>query len=238
MFHSPIPVEPQVHSTNLPPLDECGEPLVALSSLSNKITVYPAYHLQGYEGALTECYLRTGAAALLIKAVQQLPKGYSFVVFDGWRPYQVQKSLYDSFKQSLLAQGWQEGEELTAELRKFVAMPTQDVNRPAPHLSGGAIDLTISGPDGWLDMGTEFDDFSSLAMTRYFENAPADAGNLIAIRNNRRLLYHLMTGVGFTSNPNEWWHYEYGTLTWARKKQTRAIYGGILSLDNVQKIVE
>jgi D-alanyl-D-alanine dipeptidase len=39
-----------------------------------------------------------------------------------------------------------------------------------------------------------------------------------------------MTDAGFVNYPKEWWHYVFGTLSWARRKKTNAIYGGILSL--------
>ncbi|MDF2683915.1 MAG: D-alanyl-D-alanine dipeptidase, partial [Brevibacillus sp.] len=122
------------------------------------------------------------------------------------------------------------------ELSKFVAKPTTDIEKPSPHLSGGAVDLTISGPNGWLEMGTDFDDFTELAMTRHFEELSSPTEKEIGIRNNRRLLYHLMIQVGFTNYSHEWWHYEYGTRSWARQTNGQPIYGGILSMN--EKVVE
>jgi len=233
MYFPPIPDE-QHASDTLPPLHECGEPLMPLSKLSPKISVHPYYYLEGYAGAMPEAYLRKGVAMRLVQAAERLPQGYSLVVLDAWRPYEVQHSLYERFKQSLLAAGWPEGSELDQELRKFVAPPTRNILQPPPHLSGGALDLTIAGPDGWLNMGTPFDDFSERARTSYFEHVSDDLVETIAIRDNRRLLYHLMTHAGFVNYPEEWWHYEYGTLTWARLMNTTAIYGGVLTLPSHQ----
>ncbi|MCK9911700.1 hypothetical protein MXD81_21270, partial [Microbacteriaceae bacterium K1510] len=89
----------------------------------------------GYDGATAESYLRAGAAQLLLQAAEQLPEDHFFVVLDGWRSYQVQQSLYDRFKQTLLDKGWQEGEALSHELAKFVAKPSQDITKPSPHLT-------------------------------------------------------------------------------------------------------
>lgn len=231
MLYPAIPPIPEVSTAQLSVLNECGEPLVALSTLSPKtIKVYSAYYHLGYEGALPELYLREDAAKRLATAAEKLPVGYCLVALDGWRSTQVQASLYEHFRQSLLLQGWQEGEALTAEVGKFVALPTTNLQKPSPHLSGGAIDLTIAGKDGWLDMGTEFDDFSDLADTRYFEQLAEPSEQQIAIRNNRRLLYHLMTDAGFVNYPKEWWHYEYGTRSWAVRTQQEPRYGGILSI--------
>ncbi|MBE5397647.1 M15 family metallopeptidase [Brevibacillus borstelensis] len=227
----PIPPE-RPHLYVQPLLEECGEAMLPLSSLSEKITVWPMYYKQGYDGTTPEAYLRKSAALRLVQAAERLPDGYRFVVFDGWRSYQVQSSLYERFKQTLLKQGWEEGEALQAELSKFVAVPSKDVQKPSPHLSGGAVDLAIEGPDGWLDMGTEFDDFSERASTRFYENALSPDEQAKTIRANRRLLYHLMTEAGFVNYPKEWWHYEYGTLSWARQTTGQAMYGGILEIDS------
>ena len=230
MTFPPIPLLPEQNGDHPPVLHECGEPLIPLSTLSPRIVLYPAYCRQGYDGAMEEIYLREGAARLLAQAAEKLPRKYHLVALDGWRPYQVQASIYERFRQSLLAQGWQEGEELDAELNKFVAKPTTDISKPSPHLSGGAIDLTIASADGWLEMGTPFDDFSDAAATRYYEELPSLSERELVIRENRRLLYHLMTEAGFVNYPKEWWHYEYGTRSWARKTGQVAIYGGT-SLD-------
>lgn len=228
-----IPIPPEgLPLSAQPTLIECGEGMIPLSALSDKITVYPIYHRQGYEGATAEAYLRESAAARLVRAAEALPPGHRFVVLDGWRSYQVQTSLYEGFRKRLLDQGWVEGESLQRELGKFVAVPSKDIQKPSPHLSGGAVDLTIEGPEGWLDMGTAFDDFSEKAATRYYEDNPPEQDEERIVRANRRLLYHLMTEAGFVNYPKEWWHFEYGTLAWAARKQEQAIYGGILQLSD------
>lgn len=231
MSYPPIPAIQNERAAASSPVVESGEPMIPLSTLSPRIEVYPVYYHQGYDGTQPEAYLRKGAAHRLVAAAKQLPEGYRLVVLDGWRSYQVQASLYERFRQSLLAQGWQEGEELAAELGKFVALPTKDIHTPPPHLSGGAVDLTIAGPDGWLEMGTAFDDFSDQAATRHYEERLSLTEKESLIRENRRFLYHLMSEAGFVNYPKEWWHYEYGTRTWARQTGRQAIYGGILSAE-------
>ncbi|GED68391.1 D-alanyl-D-alanine dipeptidase [Brevibacillus reuszeri] len=215
------------------PVRECGEEMIPLSTLSARITVYPAYFTQGYAGTTPEAYLRKEAAQRLVSAADQLPEGYKLVVLDGWRSFEVQASLYDGFRHSLLMRGWQDGAALVEELRKFVAPPTTDISKPSPHLSGGAVDLTISGPAGWLDMGTGFDDFTEAAATRHFEELLHPTEKEIAIRDNRRLLYHLMTSAGFVNYAKEWWHFEYGTRNWGQQMHQKPIYGGILSMEKI-----
>lgn len=233
MISPPIPKLSNHVLPSTLPVRECGEEMVPLSTLSARISVYPAYYAQGYAGTTPEAYLRKEAARRLASAAEQLPSGYELVVLDGWRSFEVQASLYEGFRQSLLLQGWQDGATLAEELRKFVAPPTTDITKPSPHLSGGAVDLTIAGPNGWLDMGTDFDDFTEAAATRHYEELSQPTENEIAIRNNRRLLYHLMTSAGFVNYAKEWWHFEYGTRSWGQQTHQKPIYGGILSMEKI-----
>ncbi|WP_139490400.1 M15 family metallopeptidase [Brevibacillus dissolubilis] len=168
---SDLPPVPHAHAHDQTPDDftDCGEPLVSLSGLSPKIQIAPIYHQQGLPGATADCYARSTVALRLVQAAELLPDGYSLVILDAWRPCEVQQALYDSFRQTLINQGWPDDETLTEELRKYVAKPSTDIDKPSRHLTGGAIDLTIAGPDGWLDMGGPFDDFTARAATRYYE---------------------------------------------------------------------
>ena len=60
---------------------------------------------------------------------------------------------------------------MLAEVEKYWAAPTTSQDSPAPHSTGGAVDLTIckirNGEP--LYMGSIFDDATELAHTDYFE---------------------------------------------------------------------
>lgn len=227
---TPIPsIDHEQLEKSLPTIQECGEPLLPLSSLSPKIRVQPHYALLNYPAALVDCYLRETVCRRLIQVAENLPRDHYLVVFDGWRPLEVQKSIYDQLKNKLLAEGWTLGERLDNELFKYVATPVYRPEKPLGHLTGGAVDLTIGGPDGLLNMGTEFDDFTERANTRYFEELSGCSADDENCLENRRWLYHLMIGAGFVNYHEEWWHYDYGNIRWAQHNQTVAQYGGLLS---------
>ena len=59
--------------------------------------ISPEYYNQGIKGALKTCSIRKTVADMLIKAKELLPKGYNFKIYDGWRPYSVQKALWDMY---------------------------------------------------------------------------------------------------------------------------------------------
>ncbi|ASV66790.1 hypothetical protein CKF48_05315 [Cytobacillus kochii] len=47
---------------------------------------------------------------------------------------------------------------------------------------------------------------------------------------NRKLLKRTMLNAGFISNIDEWWHYEYGTKSWANKVGVKQYFRGILEI--------
>jgi D-alanyl-D-alanine dipeptidase len=168
---------------------------------------------------------------MLIAASQKLPDSLRVVVWDAWRPIRVQRTLFDKYL-TILRQEYPDMNEkdLAARASVFVALPSDDVRCPSPHNTGGAVDVSIIKENGeYLEMGTDFDDFSPSAHTRYFENIvlnDAVSSKELVYLQNRRLLYFAMTSVGFANYPEEWWHYDYGNQFWASVLgQPVAIYG-------------
>lgn len=128
------------------------------------------------------CYLHEAVIEPLkiaIKSAKNL--GLKLKIFDGFRPLQIQKYMYEKFPGD------------------FVSNPASGV---VPHCRGVAIDLTLTDLQGnELEMGTNFDDFSDLA----FHNC--DKISTEAQR-NRLLLLGLMSAAGFDFYSKEWWHYQ------------------------------
>ena len=186
------------------------------------------YYSQGFQGATSRCLLRQSAAERLIKALDLLPPGYGFFIYDAWRPIQVQQALYDHYCHKLKERENMKPlskEELQKRVCFFVSKPSYDPLKPSVHTTGGAVDLTVIDEQGQeLPMGTGFDDFTEAANTAYFETHDG-----AVFRDNRRLLYRCMTAAGFTNLPSEWWHYDYGTNFWSYYTGKPAMYTGILS---------
>ena len=210
--YSPIPPYTEIDWASIPAPVECGEELVDLGEIVPEITYDASYAKMGRPGAFTRCYVRRTVAEMLRKAVQALPDGYSLMVYDALRPLSVQRHLYEEIKVKLEKEHPELNEEALLELvDQFVAFPRTNPARPAPHTTGGAVDLTLCKEGIPLDMGTEFDDNTSRAYTRWLEEHEE---NNVA-RDNRRLLFSVMTGAGFYSYDCEWWHYAYGERLWA-----------------------
>ncbi len=139
------------------------------------------------------CSLHPIAAVKFQKACNLLSKenpGWKFIVFDAFRPLSVQKKLYQNVKGTPKAH--------------YVAYPSYGI-----HCYGFAIDLSLQDDKGNpLDMGTPFDDFTTLAEPR-FEAQFLHSGKLSKEQYaNRLLLRSLMKRAGFHQLQREWWHYE------------------------------
>lgn len=203
--------------------------LVPVSKATEKIHIYPYYYLQGLPGTENECYLRKAVLDKLLEAATLLPEGHFFVIIDGWRSYETQLAIYEQTKMDLEKEGFHDI-ELEQELSKYVATPTKDITRPSPHLTGGAVDITIADEKGWLPMGSEFDEFNEKSQLDWFEEKANFSIEETEFLNNRRLLKRIMLEVGFIPNADEWWHYEFGTKTWAMSKGKSHYFNGILNL--------
>ena len=214
------------------PIEECGEPLVSMGLIPEKILVSSQYFVQLLDGALPDIFCRESVFTRLLAATEQLPAGCRFVVYDCWRPVQVQQSLFNKMKEEMGHNNpGKTDAELTDMALVYVALPSFDPLKPSPHNTGGAIDLSIVGPDGQpLNMGGGYDAAEEYSATMFFENKLQAGEKLTPAETeaceNRRLLYAVMTQAGFTSYVDEWWHFDYGNQNWAWASGAKAaIYG-------------
>ena len=107
--------------------------------------------------------------------------GLKLKIFDGFRPIDSQKKLWEYLPNP-----------------DFIAPP----DKGSPHSRGAAVDLTLlDEKDNELDMGTGFDEFSSLSFhgTKYISKTATK---------NRLILLGIMTCSGWDFFRNEWWHYQ------------------------------
>ncbi|SDN05417.1 D-alanyl-D-alanine dipeptidase [Fictibacillus solisalsi] len=202
------------------------EPLVSLTGVSPRIDVYPFYYHNHLPGSVNDSFLRKGTVEKLINAAEQLPPGLKLVVLDGWRSYETQLAIYETIKKDLETQHLTP-EEMQIEISKYVAIPTRDLMKPSPHLTGGAVDLTLANEQVWLNMGTGFDDFTEKAQLEWYERKTNLSHEEETIRDNRRLLRQVMETAGFVSNSEEWWHFDYGNRRWANATGRPILYYGI-----------
>jgi D-alanyl-D-alanine dipeptidase len=133
------------------------------------------------------CYLNNDAADGLKKAITLAKNaGFKIKIWDAFRPFEVQKYMFNKFPSNDPNGG-------------FVSNPEGGA---IPHCRGAAIDLTLCDLSGKeLDMGTDFDEFTDLAFHR------CDKISYEA-QKNRLILAGIMSLAGFDFYSKEWWHYQ------------------------------
>ncbi|MFJ7951752.1 M15 family metallopeptidase [Lysinibacillus sp. NPDC096418] len=226
-IYQPIGVLKTANRQQAPPIRENGDSLIQINDNHPRIFIHSFYFLQHIPNSLKSLYLRNDAYERLKQAVLLLPKNYSLILYDGFRPLQVQQYLFTHFSKQIKLQfpDFTEQEVLNETL-KYVAFPANGQEFNTPHVTGGAIDLTLGDLKGRaLDLGTTFDEISEKSATRYFEQHPQENRQACI---HRRLLYNCMTMVGFSNYSEEWWHYDFNNVSWARRVNAQeAGYGAI-----------
>lgn len=129
------------------------------------------------------CFLCRDAAQAVSKVQQELEElGLGLLIWDGYRPLSAQKKMWAIVPDE-----------------HYVANPAKG----SKHNRGCAVDCTIIKKDGtYLEMPSEFDDFSEKAHRNYMNLSPE-------VINNREFLERVMHKHGFTGLPTEWWHFDF-----------------------------
>ena len=205
------------------PIEPVDEPLVAVGDIGRSVRDDTRYHAMGLPGARPRSMVREGVADRLDRVVASLPDGVTLVVWDGWRAFETQRALYDDWMGQLCtAHPEWDAATLAREAARFVSVPSVDPACPAPHVTGGAVDLTLGDGDGRpLDLGTDFDAFVPEAGAVALEGVPG------APRELRRRLFWAMADAGFTAYVEEWWHFDFGDQFWGAVTGRAARYGPI-----------
>jgi D-alanyl-D-alanine dipeptidase len=187
---------------------------------------------QRAEGATDKLWLRRSVADKLLAVNERAGAvGLEVFLFDAWRPRAVQVYFHDVWMPRELQRRDPSltGEALTHEVERYWAAPSDSRQSPAPHATGGAVDLTLrwkSGEPLW--MGSLFDDVTALAHRDRYENLSPKNFSFSdqEAQANRRLLHWVMMEQGFCGHPDEWWHFSWGDQMWAALTDAPAAHYG------------
>lgn len=183
------------------PVRDSGTALVDLAVLGVCVVERPGAG-RGY------AHVRAPLAARLALADQLLPRRHRLLVTEGWRPAAEQARIWSTYEDAVRRAHPRAGEPEVERLTSRFVAPIQ----VAPHVSGGAVDLTVLGPDGPLDMGTEIDATPERSGGAcYF----AHPGVSTPARSNRAMLARVLRLAGLVNYPTEWWHWSFGDRYWA-----------------------
>lgn len=209
------------------PIAESREPLASVEAFGFRGV--PVYFHNGW-AATPDLYARVGLLDKLarVQARHLAPRGWQWVVFDAWRPRQVQAAIFQHYWRAMSAQDPTcSREALEERVRTYVTVPAQ-AHRVPPHSTGGSLDL------GWWDrhtgrlvnMGSGFDEFCPAAANDFFEQSGQDAD----VRQRRRELTAWLVDEDIASDADEWFHKDFGNQKWAAQRGHRmAHYGEVLA---------
>lgn len=205
------------------PIKDNGEPLVFINDFVPEVVVRAPKYIrkEGKKFIKQASMLRIGVAKRLKIAQKLLPHGYKLVLRSAYRSIAIQQITYQkTFNKMRTNNPEWSLDKLKNEVSKFVA----PIDIVPPHSTGGALDVSIIGPNNkQLDMGTRMGQDSDLERTR------TDSNQISATAfRNRKLLTKVMSSTGFINYPTEWWHWSYGDKYWAAKlKKKHSIYSSI-----------
>ena len=194
-------------------LRECGEPLVDIKLVCPQVII----RLDSDRRPRT-AYVRRGVARKVKQALRYLPKGMTFVIRDAWRPMEVQEQILRTF----ISKFYRLHPEWTlVQARKEACKYVADAYGPyaSGHMTGAAIDMRLWKNGQRLPMRSW--------NLSYQENAHPYPKKLAPfLRRNRKILYDALRKAGFSQCHNEFWHWSYGDVHWARRTGRKvAIYG-------------
>ncbi|RJT54738.1 D-alanyl-D-alanine dipeptidase [Rahnella variigena] len=130
----------------------------------------------------SRCLLHPDAAAALRRCndVAKLA-GFTFKIYDAYRPQAAQACLWAAFPNP-----------------DYVV----DIKLGSHHSRGVAVDLTLLDEQGdVVNMGADFDEMTEVSHPFYPDLPPQ-------IQRNRLLLNAVMAAGGFKGITSEWWHFE------------------------------
>ncbi|MEU2623645.1 M15 family metallopeptidase [Streptomyces sp. NPDC007157] len=183
---------------------DCGEPLVDLRGTPGLLI-----DLRQADADGSYAHLRSGALGRLLDAQSLLPAGIRFLVVEGYRPPDLQRRYFEQYAATLRAAHPHAPPDRIRELASAYISPPE----VAPHVSGGAVDLTLCTADGTeLPLGTAVNatpEESAGACRTGAANIGTEA------RANRALMGRALSTAGFVNYPTEWWHWSYGDRYWA-----------------------
>lgn len=192
----------------------------------------------GYRGAVNHPWLQETVINRLKRVdqmIQEQTEGLGrLLIWDALRSLETQTDIFERYYQEVRSSYPEKSE---AEVQDIVASkvrrPSQD--KPPPHTTGGAVDVTIWINDTENALG-KFDDFSPFGRADYFSSVAPRTAEEFEIARLRSILRNAMLSQDFVGIDEEWWHFEFGTRFWAEQRHTLPSFDTILSPPSIDAV--
>ncbi|MFH0804213.1 MAG: M15 family metallopeptidase [Candidatus Zambryskibacteria bacterium] len=179
---------------------------------------YYWYYNPRPKGAMEQIFLRKELIFRLIRIDKELRLlGLRLLIQEGYRPLSVQRFVQEVsvFKGLKKENPGLTDAELQEKVRMFATSVNGDFRRyPPPHLTGGAVDLTIVYVENGeqVDMGKKGGLYNTAFPDALERQNP---GEFEGAKRFRRLLFWLASTEQMAMNPTEWWHLSWEDQMWA-----------------------
>ncbi len=198
------------------PIVDAGEPLVDLREFCPAVLLQP--------GCLP--FLRETVARMVNEVGKSLPAGYILTVGTALRTLPMQRGIREGFTREMTEKHPEWSPATLARMLNRMVAPPDDIS-PPPHLTGGAVDVGIRGPNGeGLDFTSPAEGWT--AAPTYYHKLSDQA------RANRILLIDAMEAAGLTNYVGEWWHWSYGDQGWALRVGNPVAYYGAVEVEDAE----
>lgn len=184
-------------------------------------------------GSRKDGWLRKTFAEKLARANAVLSSfGVELFILDAYRSIECQRGLWAYYwDRAHAARPDASEEELRQQTLGYLRDPRNFDPRDARsfpiHSTGSSIDVVLRDRKSgkWLNMGSDFEEYSDVSATDYFERqlltgAIDDRDERLW---NRRLLHWALFAEDMTNDPIFYWHHDWGNQIWIKVKN--AVYG-------------
>jgi zinc D-Ala-D-Ala dipeptidase len=214
------------------PQREFSEPLIRITEINlPRIRI----NLATYAGMNVEeqMYLRASVIEKLNAAQRYLDKNYGDEnlhielrsAFRSMKGLEILKAEHERRYEERRTKG-EIDESVSKEeyVKSMLAIPS--VSRDPGHMTGGAVDVRLCGPNGeriHLEESDKVDGHIPRDRQYPTRSQEVEAKHPEMMR-LRLILLEAMEKQGFHNNKDEYWHYSYGDADWARQNNCEAIY--------------
>jgi len=203
------------------PISDNGEKLIDPQSLSKRIHKAEKHPVMTDDKSRS-ILVRETVAKKLADAAERLPEGIDMVLFEGFRPIEIQRQN-NEWVRRIMSEKYPTWSKVALQRKINEFSAPADDKCPPPHLTGGAVDLYL------IDNTGKILDFFSPYGAWNTEGAETSVKGLSeTAKKNRQLLIETLESVGLTNYLGEWWRWSYGDSGWAlRTNASPAIYDRI-----------
>jgi len=202
-------------------IKENNSKLISLKESGFNLIFEPSIKNEYYYRVREDVFNKIGRISKLLDKQDK-----KLIIRSAWRSFEHQQLLWDEKVASLQKEYPTKQLEEIEELVSYFIAPTME----SMHSTGGAVDALIYDrkENRVMDFGTN----DGLTINLNDKCYPYHPFISTLARNNRKLLIDLFEEEDFVVDIKEYWHFDYGNVSWAIEKGENHAFYGIIEANN------